>query len=141
MSLKDSNPVNRAAPKRVAIVLSNPATSPTTGWPVGFWWSALSHPYFAFHEKGYEVEVFPYIGGAVVADAMRDPNDASGYSPENLISQGFIHTPALMQRLRDTSPVSAIDLARFDAIAVVGPGAHGLDRQGHRPACKVRGVS
>jgi putative intracellular protease/amidase len=59
MSLKDVNPVNPKHPKRVAIVLSNPAISPTTGWPVGFWWSELTHPYFAFTEKGYEVDLGP----------------------------------------------------------------------------------
>jgi hypothetical protein len=35
-SLKDPNPVNANAPKRVAIVIANPAVSTTTGWPVGF---------------------------------------------------------------------------------------------------------
>jgi hypothetical protein len=44
MSLKDLNPVNADRAKRIAIVLSNPARSPTTGWPVGFWWSELSIP-------------------------------------------------------------------------------------------------
>jgi len=34
MSLKDPNSVNQKAPKRIAIVLSNPAVSTTTGWPV-----------------------------------------------------------------------------------------------------------
>ena len=38
MSLKDPNVVDRTRRKRVAIVLSNPAVSTTTGWPVGFWW-------------------------------------------------------------------------------------------------------
>ena len=52
MSLKDVNAVRLKSPKRVAIVLSNPAISPTTGWPVGFWWSELTHPWFAFREKG-----------------------------------------------------------------------------------------
>ena len=46
MSLMDPNSVNTRQPKRVAIVISNPATSTSTGWPVGFWWSELSHPYF-----------------------------------------------------------------------------------------------
>lgn len=44
MSLKDPNPVNAARPKRVAVVIANPAVSTTTGWPVGFWWSELTHP-------------------------------------------------------------------------------------------------
>jgi hypothetical protein len=46
MSLKDPNVVNPRKTKRVAIVIANPAVSTTTGWPVGFWWSKLSHPYF-----------------------------------------------------------------------------------------------
>lgn len=32
-------------------------------WPVGFWWSELTHPYFAFSEVGYEVELFSPLGG------------------------------------------------------------------------------
>jgi putative intracellular protease/amidase len=120
MTLKDPNRVNAEAPRRVAIVLANPAVSPTTGWPVGFWWSELTHPYFVFDEKGYEVEVFSYFGGTLVADAMSDPNDASGYSAGDLITQGFIHTPALEALIEDTRPVDAIDVAAFDAILVAG---------------------
>jgi hypothetical protein len=63
MSLRDPNPSRKSAPKRVAIVIANPATSSTTGWPVGFWWSELTHPYLAFHEVGYEVDVFSPFGG------------------------------------------------------------------------------
>ena len=70
MSLRDANPSNKKNPKRVAIVIANPATSSTTGWPVGFWWSELTHPYFAFHEAGYEVEVFSPSGGKCEADSM-----------------------------------------------------------------------
>jgi hypothetical protein len=36
MSLKNLNVVNPSKPKRVAIVIANPAVSSTTGWPVGF---------------------------------------------------------------------------------------------------------
>jgi hypothetical protein len=35
MSVRDPNPVNARNPKRVAIVIANPAVSTTTGWPVG----------------------------------------------------------------------------------------------------------
>ena len=75
VSLKDPNPVNAKAPKRVAIVIANRAVSTTTGWPVGFWWSELTHPYFEFTEKGYHVEVFSPNGGKCDADAMSDPCD------------------------------------------------------------------
>ena len=120
MSLRDSNPSNPTRRRRVAVVLSNPAQSPTTGWPVGFWWSELTHPSFALSEKGYQVELFSYDGGKVLADALSDPRDPSGYSASDLISLGFIHTPPLMKLLEDTRAVSAIEVARFDAIIVAG---------------------
>jgi hypothetical protein len=45
MSLQDPNVVNPARRKLVAIVIANPAISTTTGRPVGFWWSKLTHSY------------------------------------------------------------------------------------------------
>jgi len=52
MSLRDPNVVSPDRKKRVAVVIANPAIATTSGWPVGFWWSELTHPYFAFEEKG-----------------------------------------------------------------------------------------
>jgi putative intracellular protease/amidase len=59
-------------------------------------------------------------GGRCLADATSDPNDPSGYSKTDLISQGFIHTPELMALVSDTRGVDTIDIARFDAIVVAG---------------------
>lgn len=120
MSLKDPNPTNGKKPKRVAIVLSNPAVSSTTGWPVGFWWSELSHPYFAFAERGYEVEIFSPDGGKCEADAMSDPRDPSGYSETDLVSMGFIATPKLAALIENTKKIANLDVDRFDAIVVAG---------------------
>ena len=120
MSLKDPNPVDRRHPKRVAIVIANPAVSTTTGWPVGFWWSELTHPYFAFDERGYEVEIFSPAGGRCAADGMSDPRDPSGYSSSDLISMGFIATPKLAALVDATRPVRDIAVGDFDAIVVAG---------------------
>lgn len=120
MSLKDPNVSRKSQPKRVAIVIANPAASSTTGWPVGFWWSELTHPYFAFHEAGYEVEIYSPDGGKCTADGMSDPRDASGYSSSDLISMGFLSTPSLAALVEDTKLVSAIKVDRFDAIVVAG---------------------
>ena len=86
MSLQDPNVLNPARRKRIALVLANPAVSTVTGWPVGFWWSELTHPYLAFVEAGYEVALFsPDGGGNPLAvgiarrfDALADLNAVTG---------------------------------------------------------------
>jgi putative intracellular protease/amidase len=121
MSLKNRNLVNPKKPKRIAIVIANPSVSTTAGWPVGFWWSELSHPYFVLSEEGgSEIEVFSPNGGKCEADAMSDPRDASGFATSDLISMGFVHTPKLMELVEKTNKVSQIDVTRFDAILVAG---------------------
>ena len=120
MSLKDPNVVNSRKTKRVAIVLANPAVSTTTGWPVGFWWSELSHPYFFLTEKGYAVDIFSPNGGKCEADAMSDPRDPSGYSASDIVSLGFLSTPTLAALLENTRRVAVIDVGAYDAIVVAG---------------------
>src|SRR4029450_7908967 len=120
MSLKDPNLPNPKKTKRIAVVLANPAGSTTTEWPVGFWWSELTHTYFVLTEKGYEIEIFSPNGGKCEADAMSDPRDASGYSSSDLISMGFLSTPKLAALVETTKKVSEIDPSRFEAIVVTG---------------------
>jgi len=120
MSLKDPNRVSEKRPKRVAIVIANPAISSTTGWPVGFWWSELAHPYHAFDELGYEVEIFSPNGGKCEADAMSNPHDASGYSSSDLISAGFIAMPELAALADTTRKIGDLRVEEFDAIMVAG---------------------
>jgi putative intracellular protease/amidase len=120
MSEQNRNPLNAAKPKRVAIVISNPATSTTTGWPVGFWWSELSHPYFKFTEAGYAVEVFSPRGGRCEPDAMSDPEDASQWQAEDVISRGYKHDPQFGKLIENTPSVDDLDPDAFDAIVVAG---------------------
>jgi putative intracellular protease/amidase len=120
MSLQDSNVVNPDRRKRVAIVIANAAMSTTTGWPVGFWWSELTHAYFLLSEKGYEVDVFSPEGGACKGDALSDPRDPSGYSASDLISMGFIATPHCAALIEQTKPAADIDIDAYDGILVAG---------------------
>jgi len=120
VSHKNVNPVNPAIAKRVAIVLSNPATSNTTGWPVGFWWAELSHAYFKFSEAGYEIELFSPDGGSCVPDAMSDPEDPSQWQAEDVISRGYKHDPEFVKLFKNTKAVDDIRLDAFDAILVAG---------------------
>ncbi|GAB3220891.1 type 1 glutamine amidotransferase domain-containing protein [Spirosoma arcticum] len=120
MSTKAINPVNSQKPKRIAIVLGNPSIATTIHAPVGFWWSELTHPYYAFTDVGYEIELFSPKGGKLEGDQYSDPRDPSGYSEHDLISMGFINTPKLVARLDNTRKVSEISLNDFDAIMVAG---------------------
>src|SRR4029434_8343145 len=120
MSLQDPNVVNPARRKRVAIVIANPATSTTTGWPVGVWWSELTHSYYLLTERGYEVEGVSPDGGACKADALSDPRDTSGYSGSDLITMGFIAIPSCLALIENTKPAIDIDVDRFDAALVAG---------------------
>jgi putative intracellular protease/amidase len=120
MSLRDPNVTNPKRHKRVAIVIANPTTSTTTGWPVGFWWAELTHPYYVLTEAGYEVEVFSPDGGKCEADAMSGPHDPSGYSSSDLITAGFMAMKNLAGLVEDTKKVAHIDKSRFDAILVAG---------------------
>jgi putative intracellular protease/amidase len=120
MTHKNVNPFDAARPKRVAIVISNPGVSTTTGWPVGFWWSELTHSYFHFTDAGYDVEVFSPDGGACVADAMSDPEDPSQWQAEDVISRGYKHDPEFMKLIEHTKPVDELDVDGFDAIVVAG---------------------
>jgi putative intracellular protease/amidase len=87
---------------------------------VGFWWAELTHPYFHFTEAGYEVEIFSPDGGPCMADAMSDPEDASQWVAEDVISRGYKYDPEFAKLVEHTKPADEIDLDRFDAIVVAG---------------------
>lgn len=107
-------------PKRVLMVVANPTVSSNNGWPVGFWAAELTHPYYELTERGVEVTIASPDGGSVEFDALSDPRDASGWSSEDLISMGFIHTPELMSLLEDTPRLADLDHSRFDALLICG---------------------
>ena len=107
-------------PCRVLMVVANPSVSTTTGWPVGFWASELTHPWLAFTEAGYAVTIASPAGGRVEVDALSDPRDASGYSAHDIVSRGFLETPHLAVLLDDTPALGELDPDDFDAIVVCG---------------------
>lgn len=109
-----------ASAKKILFVVANPAVSPTTGWPIGFWWAELTHPYAAFTEAGYQVEIRSPAGGALQADSYSDPEDASGYSAHDLVSLGFKKSAKHRALLEATPSIADVDIAAYDAIFVAG---------------------
>jgi putative intracellular protease/amidase len=107
-------------PKKVLILVSNPTTASTVGWPVGFWGAELTHPYYELTERGVEVTIASPDGGKVEMDGLSDPRDPSKWSSEDLITMGFVNTPELMALLEQTPKLSDLDLADYDAIMIAG---------------------
>jgi putative intracellular protease/amidase len=107
-------------PKRVLLVASNPAVSEQTGWPIGFWWSELSHPHWELSQRGYEIDVASPDGGALEADSWSDPRDKSGYSTHDLISLGFINSPEHAKLVEESKPLDDVAVDDYDAVLLVG---------------------
>ena len=106
--------------KRILMIASNSATSPVTGWTIGFWWAELTHAYEAFHEAGYDVTIASSDGGDLTGDALSDPEDGSGYSVEDTVSLAFKNDPDRMALLNGTPSIADLDASSFDAVFVVG---------------------
>ena len=109
-----------STPKRVLLVVANPTTSTTLGWPVGFWAAEATHPYYELTERGVEVTIASPDGGKVTFDAYSDPRDESKWSSEDLITMGFVNTPECMVLLEDTPKLADLDWDSFDALMVAG---------------------
>ena len=107
-------------PRRVLMVASNPTVSPVTGWPVGFWWAELTHPWWEFTEHGYVVELASPEGGELQGDSWSDPRDESGYSAHDLISLGFIDSPVHAGLVEATTPLGEVAVDDYDAVLFVG---------------------
>jgi putative intracellular protease/amidase len=114
------NITNDAAKKRILLVAANPATSTTTGWPVGFWWAELTHPYWVFTEAGYDVDIRSPRGGALQADGYSDPEDESGYSAHDILSLGFKKSAAHAALLTNTRSLDDVDVAAYDGVFLSG---------------------
>ena len=107
-------------PAKILIIASNPITSEKTGWPVGFWWEEVTDPYFTFSKVGYAVDIASPQGGELKGDAWSDPRDESQYSVHDLVSMGFIHTPSLMAKVEDSTPLGSVNPDDYDAILLAG---------------------
>ncbi len=116
----NANVTRPDAHKRVLVLAANPSISTVTQWPVGFWWSELTHPYWAFTEAGYDVEIRSPAGGALVADAFSDPEDDSGYAADDILSLGFKKSPRHFGLLQDTKSIADVNPAHYDAVFLTG---------------------
>jgi putative intracellular protease/amidase len=125
------NVTNPDKPKKVLIVIANPATSSTLGIPVGFWGAELTHAWLAFTEAGYELTIASPDGGKCELDAWSDPRDESKYSFGDLITMGFLNTPEYLQLIESTPALSEVNYDDFDALVVMGGESPMFTFRGH----------
>ena len=102
------------------MIVSNPAVSPVTGWPTGFWAAELTHPWVEFVDAGYQVELASPKGGKVAVDAYSDPRDASGYSKHDIISLGVLSNPGMAAMFEKTTALASLKPENYDAVFVCG---------------------
>lgn len=105
---------------RILMMVANPTSSPTVGWPIGFWLSELAHPYWSFIQEGHEVTVASLNGGQVVPDGFSDPENAKSSTPGDFVSVGFARCSVTSAILSNTLKLSDVDPHGYDAIFVVG---------------------
>ena len=77
-------------------------------------------PYWEFTEHGYEVDVASPEGGKLEGDRWSDPRDESKYSADDLISLGFINSPAHAKLVTDSKPLADVRVADYDALMAIG---------------------
>lgn len=112
--------LNPDKPKRVLIIVSNPAVSPQTGWPIGAWAAEFVHPYWEFTENGYQVTIASPEGGAIAIDGFSDPRDASQYSAHDILSLGFLSSPHHAALLERTPSLDEVNPDDYDALFIAG---------------------
>ena len=106
--------------KKILMIAANPAVSPTTGWPIGFWWAELTHPYWVFSEAGYDIDIVSPKGGDLEADGYSDPEHDSGYSAHDILSLGFKKSSKHAALLKGTRAIKDVVVSGYDAIFVAG---------------------
>ena len=107
-------------PKRVIFVVSNEVDSGPAGFAIGYYLTELAHPFWAFQQRGYAMDIASPNGGRVVHDAMSDPEGGRFGPPHDFLSIGFKHSPKVKPLLDSTKKLSDVKVADYDAIFVIG---------------------
>lgn len=95
----------------------------------GYYVGEAAHPWKAFSDAGYQVDIAS-IGGGVPPEDGRDESDA--------VQQAFLADPSITAQLRDTPRLDDIDASAYDAVLFVGghgtmwdfPSSPAVDRVG-----------
>lgn len=105
---------------KILMIASNPSVNKQTGWAIGAWYSEVTHPYWAFTEAGYSVDLASPEGGEIKFDGFSDPEDESKYAAFDFISLGFKKDAIKMALTKNTIKLSTVKPNDYKAIFVCG---------------------
>ena len=78
---------------KILMIASNPSVSKQTGWPIGAWYAEVTHPYWAFTEAGYTVDIASPDGGEVKFDGFSTPKMRASTPPSTTFRWASKKTP------------------------------------------------
>jgi putative intracellular protease/amidase len=107
-------------PSRILSIVSN--TAQLKGFPVGFFAEEMTRAFLMFIEAGHRVDLASPKGGEVMFDIHSDPRTPDGAYANDLISLGFVHHATFGEMLKNTLPISTLNVADYDAVWVAGGG-------------------
>lgn len=107
-------------PRRILSIVSN--TTELKGFPVGFFAEEMTRAFLMFTEAGHQVDIASPKGGEVMFDTHSDPRTPGGAYADDLISLGFAHHETFGALLKNTLPISAVNVDDYDAVWVAGGG-------------------
>lgn len=107
-------------PSRILSIVSN--TAQLKGFPVGFFAEEMTRAFLMFTEAGHRVDLASPKGGEVMFDTHSDPRTPGGAYVDDLISLGFVHHAKFGALLKNTLPISAVNVDDYDAVWVAGGG-------------------
>lgn len=107
-------------PRRILSIVSN--TADLKGIPVGFFGEEMTRAFLMFIEAGHQVDLASPLGGEVMIDTHSDPRTPDGPYADDLVTLGFIHHAKFGALLKNTLPISAVNVDDYDAVWVAGGG-------------------
>lgn len=110
----------KSTPRRILSIVSN--TAQLKGFPVGFFGEEMTRAFLMFTEAGHHVDLASPKGGEVMIDTHSDPRTPGGAYADDLITLGFVHHAKFGPMLKQTLPISAVNVDDYDAVWVAGGG-------------------
>lgn len=117
VKVTESKMETSASHKPVLIVVTSNDRLGDTGKKTGWYLSEVTHVYYPLADAGIPVEFASPRGGAA-------PMDESSRKTDDPDNKRFLDDGALMKRIQETTPLSAIDPKKYAAVHFAG--GHGV---------------